>query len=137
MFINKPDILLLTETWLVDDISNNELNLNGYFVYRTDRRQDTDGVTTRGGGVLMAVSKSLKSSRITPNNDISRWSRAEELFVKISANEFKFIFGVIYIPPNSEIDLYYYHVKNVELIKNKRKDHKIVLRGDYNLPKTF
>ena len=37
MFVNKPDIIILTETWLNDEITNNALNLNDYFVYRCDR----------------------------------------------------------------------------------------------------
>lgn len=52
----SPEILVFTETWLSPDIINSELFLNNYRVYRTDR------VNRRGGGVLLAMKKSISSS---------------------------------------------------------------------------
>ena len=64
MFINIPNIIILTETWLVNKISSQELNLPNYLIYRSDRvsnsnnsniNEATDAVDVRGGGVLIAV----------------------------------------------------------------------------------
>ena len=75
---------MLTESWLDDELPNSELNLNNYFIYRADRNSkgnnddndDTDSISQgqndeshiRGGGVLIAVSKHIKSSVIKTTN---------------------------------------------------------------------
>lgn len=47
LFINDPDIIVLTETWLTKDILNSELNLKNYNIYREDRKETNNNV--RGG----------------------------------------------------------------------------------------
>ena len=42
----KPDVVCLVESWLCDDISDNEIKIPGYQLYRLDRNR-------HGGGVLM------------------------------------------------------------------------------------
>ena len=88
MFLDKPDILILIETWLDSDISNSEINLKEYSIYRKDRNvprcfgencpgnvadyanvqgecvNECNCDTKRGGGVLVAVSNHLTSSAI-------------------------------------------------------------------------
>ena len=52
------DIILGTETWLDESIQNSELLLSDYDNFRRDR-------PTRGGGVLVAIKKSLLSEHIS------------------------------------------------------------------------
>ena len=47
------DIIILTETWLRDDVADTELVLDNYSVYRRDR--DDNSKSNRGGGVLIVV----------------------------------------------------------------------------------
>ena len=75
--IHRHDVIVLTETWLYDGISDPELGSTVYIVYRCDRLSKTS-VYERGGGVLIAISKHLDSSYI----DISNTS-LEQLYVKI------------------------------------------------------
>ena len=56
-FINRPNIIVLTETWLDHCVSDYELNFYDYVVYRSDRSLSSNGDIIRGGGVLIAVSK--------------------------------------------------------------------------------
>jgi hypothetical protein len=44
------DLILVTETWLNSNFSNNELLSKGYNIIRNDRVADK-----RGGGVLIAL----------------------------------------------------------------------------------
>ena len=37
MFVDRPDIIILTDSWLHKGINNNELNLHGYNIFRKDR----------------------------------------------------------------------------------------------------
>ena len=50
------DILCITESWLGDDISDDQIHLDGYFVYRRDR-----GST--GGGIVVYVKQDLACHR--------------------------------------------------------------------------
>lgn len=54
------DILFFTETWLTEDISNLELGMNDFDIYRKDRNASTSSAS-RGGGVLIAVKRTLSS----------------------------------------------------------------------------
>ena len=48
----KPAVVTLSETWLTNKISNNEIQLADYVLYRVDRG-------ARGGGVSTYVSSNL------------------------------------------------------------------------------
>ena len=56
------DIIVLTETWLVDEMRDSELNLTNYNIFRSDR---CPLVASRGGGVLIAIKKDFNSELIT------------------------------------------------------------------------
>jgi len=53
------DLLYLSETWLNDSISNMELGLCDYNVFRDDR---DIMLNSRGGGVLLAVKNNFDCS---------------------------------------------------------------------------
>ena len=68
MFENKPDIIILNETWLKPAIKSEEIIPGGsYKIFRRDRSSDshpTDPLNPKkfkvnGGGVLIAVKNSL------------------------------------------------------------------------------
>ena len=54
-----PDIIMLTETWLQEDVSDQVIDIKGYNLYRNDR----NAPITRGG-VAIYCKTSLKSKRI-------------------------------------------------------------------------
>lgn len=56
--MNSYDVIIFTETWLVDSISNSELFDGRYLVWRRDRDYCRTA-QTRGGGVLIAVRNDL------------------------------------------------------------------------------
>lgn len=51
---NTFDIIVITETWLLESIADAELFDKRYLVFRRDRDYTTTG-QTQGGGVLIAV----------------------------------------------------------------------------------
>ena len=67
----KPDIVIATETWLNIGIGDAELEMENYQIYRRDRE------TGHGGGVLIAVCKSLDSTRVPAKTN------AEILWVRV------------------------------------------------------
>ncbi|XP_022827582.1 neuropeptide F receptor-like [Spodoptera litura] len=58
--VNLYDVVILTETWLVNGISDSELFCDRYIVWRRDRDYHRTG-QTRGGGVLIAVNKLISA----------------------------------------------------------------------------
>ena len=129
MFINIPDVIILTETWLNYKIDDQELGLNNYYVYRRDRKLKNDKIV-KGGGVLIAIAKSLKSSAIS--NIQTSNTVIDELYVKVKLkNNIKYVFGVVYIPPYAVVKDYQIHIENAEKISYQFKDHKFIYCGDY------
>lgn len=90
--VKRYDVIVFSETWLTDDIADSELPLKDYNVYRCDR--DILGVS-RGGGVLVAVDKKLKSSLCLID---SRPTSFEHISVRISSGGANLIVGAVYIP---------------------------------------
>ena len=54
--INKYDIIAVTETWAHTEIRDTELLIEGFNMYRVDRK------VTRGGGVVLYI----KETRVRP-----------------------------------------------------------------------
>ena len=55
--IHNPDIVIVTESWTNESVSNVYLNVNGYDIIERQDRKDTD--KGRGGGIIVYVKKSL------------------------------------------------------------------------------
>ena len=86
----KIDIVLASETWLYSNISNSELCLNDFDVFRNDR-------PSRGGGVFIAVRKELCGEVIPSCKDL------ESVFVKINVKGRKtVVLGSVYRPTESD-----------------------------------
>ena len=52
---SRPDVILLTETWLSSDIDDREIGLPDYAIYRQDRSNSI------GGGVAILVQNRLRA----------------------------------------------------------------------------
>jgi hypothetical protein len=72
------DIISVTETWLSNDITDDELFCNSYTVYRSDRNFSSLGVK-KGGGVLIAVNNKFSSNRLNPAA-LSFYAKLHEIF---------------------------------------------------------
>lgn len=123
------DIIVLTETWLNDNIHCSELFDKCYTVYRADR--DLNLTTKKdGGGCLVAVKSKYYSCRL------NYWETAkDDLWISIvkSDNEKLFI-NTKYIDCQSTLDQYNVHLKKIEEIVNVcSPNSEFLLLGDYNL----
>jgi len=54
-----PDIIAISESWTKESVSDSELNLTGYTLFRKDRELDING-----GGVLLYVKDCLNASEV-------------------------------------------------------------------------
>lgn len=55
----EPDVVVLTETWLRNDVLDSELVPDGYVIMRRDRG-------SRGGGVALIISKDIECTPMVP-----------------------------------------------------------------------
>lgn len=120
-------VIVFNETWLTSAYHNSELHLYDYNVYRKDRSTGTSQ-HSRGGGVLIAVHKSIKSRALTSDQDI------EQLFVLVGTGENRYIFGTAYFPPRTTYHRYVMFGDNLERLSEEFPQCKICILGDFNLP---
>ena len=59
---HKPDVLFIAESWLMPCITDSELFLAGYCLYRCDRRPQVDGISSHGGSFI-AVRDNMPSTQ--------------------------------------------------------------------------
>ena len=125
--LGNPDIVGVTETWLHSEISNSEIQIPGYTIFRQDR---VDTVRGRGGGVLLYVRDSLNCVDVTDKFS-SGFSNC--LWCDLSFGDnmgSPLLIGIIYRSPNSCADI------NQGLLDSFRKvsSKRAVVFGDFNFP---
>ena len=90
------DIVLLTETWLTNDVKNGELFLSGFNVLRADR--PTSSLTSKHGGVLIAIKNNIMHCKIDLN-ELPSTITSSTVIVKLETNNPIYIV-VMYNPPS-------------------------------------
>ena len=116
----EPDIVVATETWLKPDIHNAELEMDEYAVYRRDRRNNI------GGGVLIAVHKSINSTETNIETD-----DAELLWVKVVLkNQPDLLIAACYRPIVSDKTTIPALQRTIDSMNNKN----MIISGDFNYP---
>ena len=122
---NQFDIVALSETHLDNTINSNELDMEGYTLFRKDRNR------SGGGGVALYVKNELASYQDTSVN----LEGIESLFVKISSNNFNFVCGVCYRPPNQSALERDFFVDNLNTQLDRLCTNNVTsiyLLGDFN-----
>ena len=123
--INKPDVIVGTETWLTPAIYDAgyfppEL---GYTVYRRDR------VDKKGGGVIILVNSTF-ISECKPEYQ----TNCENLWVQLHlAGSRSVLIGAYYKP--QELDQQSFDEFSKSLVLVRKSNSTICLLGDFNLPK--
>ena len=122
---NKMKIIGITETWLNDSNKDN-FELDGYKFININR------TNKRGGGVGIYIANELQYKTRNDLN-INTEDVIETVFIEIEMPTGKnVIAGVIYRPPNSNIELFLDQIQNV--LDTIDKENKICyLMGDFNI----
>ena len=117
---NKFDAVSLNETWLTNNITDDEISIDGYDLFRCDR----DG---RGGGAAIYVRESFKATFVTEL--LSR--ELECVWVKLIIGNRKLLLGSCYRKPSASV----VYLENI--IKNLQEALSLniftLLLGDFNL----
>lgn len=126
------DVIILTETWLNSNIYDSELFDERYKVYRRDRESTKFSFRSDGGGVLIAVTKSIKSYRI-----IECESQIEDLWIQLEflANNItqKICLCVVYLPPPINVNIIDSFVTHCNSVFENKNFDNIAIFGDFNL----
>lgn len=135
--LNSYDVIILTETWIVDSIASSELFDDRYIVWRRDRDLDLTG-QTRGGGVLIAIRRDITAT-LQPQYQ----SSAEDLWLTIALKQrnnntiFTLNLCVIYVCKQNlgfsfSQQLHNFLSKLDDVILKKPDDAYLII-GDFNL----
>lgn len=127
------DIFALTETWLQNDINNEELfDCNSFDVFRRDRNT-VAAHAVRGGGVLLAVRKELSAIPVDTQDLFRDVPHIDIVGVKIrDKHKILFIF-VLYIPPACPNENYEMLFDNF-ISFNSIYESNLIIIGDFNIP---
>ena len=114
------DCMSINETFLSEGISNNEIFIENYIIFRKDRDR-------HGGGVILYIKASLAPYIINVNNS---GNNIESFWVDVVSSKHKLIIGTIYRPPNANSEYYECMLNELECIFSYNLD--IVIMGDFN-----
>ena len=118
--LHDPHVICITESWLCKNISDDELSLSGYQLFRLDRDR-------HGGGVLVYVSL-LFSVTLHPLPPPS----LELISFSIHLNKIQFCICVFYRPPNSPRCIF--DTLSSYLVSICANNfHNFILLGDFNV----
>ena len=121
---NKPDVILLTETWLNSDICSAAISLPGFEIIpdlRCDRAETAAGV---GGGLIVYIKDGLKVVPTQLNTDFNQCCSFNILTKRDTLS-----FILIYRPPSTGTDNYDKLCRLVEEVGEKS-----FIIGDFNMP---
>ena len=104
-FSFNSSVIVFTETWLNPSIYNTEIFFSTYSIFRRDR----DG---KGGGVLIAVKTDLFAEVISLPSSIAAYN-IEFISVRIIFQCKTYFITCSYIPPQSDVNIYTYHVEAI------------------------
>ena len=100
----KPHIIGITESWANNDITDAELGLEGYVMFRKDR------MGRRGGGVLLYIKESIPAYEVQLQEEADC---KEALWCNLVTGHTTVTIGVVYRCPNITI-------------QNNEKIHKFI-----------
>jgi hypothetical protein len=122
MLQDQPlDVFAVSETWLNTNISDSEVAIPNYKLYRKDR-------ATRGGGVALYVNSLIDHELCTDHTGVSN---TEVIWVKISPKYHKALHvAAVYRPPSADETYFEHLLDNFEKVMTGDKD--VVILGDFN-----
>ena len=90
-----PPMIGITESWATPDISDAELGMTGYVMFRKDR------LGRRGGGVILYIKESIQAYEIK----LEKEAECEEvIWCNIVTGNSTLTVGLVYRSPNISIE---------------------------------
>ena len=121
---SKIDIACLSETWLSETVSNDEINITGYNCVRKDR------IGKSGGGVAIFIKQHIPFKQ---RHDIITNDSLEMVWIELLRKQKtkNTLISCTYRPPNADVDYMNNITDTIEKAASENKD--MVLMGDLNI----
>ena len=124
---NSP-FIVVTETWLTEQILDAEISIQNYILYRSDRANGRSH-----GGSCVYVRSNLTSRMLLSHSN----GTCDSLVVKVK--DFETLLICIYRPPDANLEQFKESLENVQttiddVMENDHKCKTILQFGDYNFP---
>lgn len=132
------DIIILSETWLVPQISDDEFIDSRYSVFRCDRDRQATGKMD-GGGVLVGIRRELQASRYSlsdKTNDLLMPTVVDCVLLKVASSKCgkQHLICGLYIPPNQACATYQAFFDSLQDLILCDPIDSYCFVGDFNLP---
>lgn len=121
--VQECDIIGVTETWAGQHITDAELAVPGFNMFRGDRRD------RQGGGVLLYVRTSMQAIQVE-----SLGSFEESVWCTISTGQEKLLVGICYRSPTSSALNNNRLLLDIREAMRLRGNQHLLLMGDFNYP---
>lgn len=118
------DVVMVTETWLSDDVDSQIISIPGYRFFRKDRG-------SRGGGIGAYVKLSYNNCHEV-HFDFAISDQLECLFIKIKLRSFTLAIGAFYRPPGTNVNTFINDFDNILSTVCPTVD-EVVCLGDFNV----
>ena len=140
LYTNKPDVVILNETWLKKYLRDSEILPDKYKIFRIDRTMDThpyDPANPKkfrknGGGVLIAHRDDIGISS-TQVKLVSPKAELLTVILKMPNSGKNFAFSTFYRTGSLRFDNFQEFSNYFETLSVKKKLSKHILIGDFNL----
>jgi exonuclease III len=118
------DVACISETWLSKNVSDTEVNIDGYNITRKDR------IGRSGGGVLIYSKQNLD---IKERCDLVIGDNSEMIWIELimKKKENNILISCAYRPPNADAEYLSDLTDSIEKASSENKD--MILMGDLNI----
>ena len=124
---NNYHVIGVTESWCNESISDGELCLKGYNLFRTDRKSGN------GGGVLLYLHESLPLASLC--NSLMSYDVDDSLWCSVTLrNSQQLLIGIVYRSPSSSDTNNSRLLSAIRGINELKQFSQVLLMGDFNVP---
>ncbi len=122
----RPQLIIVTETWLHDGVQDAEIHLDGYTLFRQDRSE------RRGGGIVIYVESALNPTYRALPAEAQPSTGFEAIICELHTNQSTLPVLAVYRSPNASEDDHDRLFKAMDFVFKPRGQYLII--SDFNAP---
>ncbi|GAA55043.1 hypothetical protein CLF_106547 [Clonorchis sinensis] len=126
--LEQPSIIALTETWLTPDVSDAEISIDGYSIFRADSKRG------RAGEVALYLHAALPIPIVLSDTTPAPFCDALWLQVPLRGSD-SLLLGVVYRSPSSPPEDDHFLIRTLGQLSSSYHFTHLLLVGDFNAPK--
>ncbi|GAA47590.1 hypothetical protein CLF_100556 [Clonorchis sinensis] len=127
--LEQPSNIAFTETWLTPDVSDAEISIDGYSIFRADSKRG------RAGGVALYLHEALPIPIVLSDTTSAPFCDALWLQVPLRGSD-SLLLGVVYRGPSSPPEDDHFLIRTPGQLSSSYHFTHLLLVGDFNAPKT-